>query len=95
VGGGASPLDRLGQLQAIGWADLWGWVRLASGSLFKRKQEWSRRTIHKNINEQNLHRVQRIVQAHDRADGDERQRSRRSTQLEGKEVLDVVEYRFA
>ena len=52
-------------------------------------------TIHQNVNEQDLHGIEGIAEAKHRAQRDQRQGSRGSAQLERKEVLNVVEYRFA
>lgn len=48
-------------------------------------------TIHQYINEQDLHGVEWVGKAEHGAECDERERSNGSTQLEGKEVGDVME----
>ena len=53
------------------------------------------RTVHEDIDKQDLHRIQRIAQPKHRAERDQRQRSRSRAQLERQEVLNVVENRFA
>src|SRR6266702_5573535 len=50
-------------------------------------------TVHKDVDEQDLHRIARIAQPEHCAQRDERERRRRGAELERQDVLDVVEYR--
>ena len=54
---------------------------------------WAR-TVHEDVDEQDLHGVQRIAQAEECTEGDQRQCSHSCTELERQEVLDVMEDRF-
>lgn len=55
---------------------------------------WTR-TVHEDVDEEDLHRVQRIAKPEERTEGDQRQGCARGTELEGQEVLNVVEDGFA
>ena len=85
----ASRRGRWGQLRATGSADLSGHlstnIRLKAGLL----------TVHEDIDEQDLHSVERVTQTEHRAQRDERERRSSGTELEGQEVLDVMENRLA
>ena len=52
-------------------------------------------TIHENVNEEDLHCVQGIAQAKECAESNQSQGCNSRAELEGKEVLDVVEDGFA
>jgi hypothetical protein len=52
-------------------------------------------TVHEDVDEQDLHSVERIAQPEHRAQRDERERCRGSAELERQEVLDIMEYRLA
>src|SRR6266702_1889127 len=52
-------------------------------------------TVYKDVDEQDLHRSERIAQPKHRAQRAQRERRRRGAELEGQEVLDVVEYRLS
>lgn len=52
-------------------------------------------TVHKNIDKQYLHSIERITQPKERAECNERQSSNCSAELERQKVLDVMEDRFA
>lgn len=52
-------------------------------------------TVHDDVDPQNLHGVERIGDAHESCQRDQRQRGDGSGQLEAHEVADVVEYAFA
>ena len=55
---------------------------------------WAR-TVHEDVDEEDLHRVQRVAKPEERTEGDQRQGRAGGTELERQEVLDVVEDGFA
>ena len=57
-------------------------------------QTQRRLAVHENIDEKNLHGVQRVAQSEEGTQRDESQRSNCSTELEGKEILNIMEDRF-
>lgn len=52
-------------------------------------------TIHEDIDEEDLHGVERIGELKRGAEGDQGESSDRCAQLEGEEILNIVEDRFA
>ncbi len=52
-------------------------------------------TVHEDVDEEDLHGVQGVAQAEEGGEGDQRQRRTRRAELEGQEVLNVVEDGFA
>ena len=52
-------------------------------------------TVHKNINKEDLHSIQRIAQTEKGTERDKSEGGCRGAQLECKEVLDVMEDGFA
>lgn len=54
-----------------------------------------RHTVHENVDEQNLHGIKRIAHPEHRTEGDEGQSSASRAELEGQEVLNIMEDGFA
>lgn len=55
----------------------------------------SERTIHQNIDEEDLHRIERVAESKERAQCDQGQRGGGGAELEGQKVLDVMEDGFS
>jgi len=60
-----------------------------------RRREREERTIHEDVDKQDLHRVERVGHSKGCRDGDDREGSDGGGELEDQEVLDVVEDRFS
>lgn len=58
------------------------------------EQSVKRRTVHEDVNEKNLHSIQRIAETEHGAERNECKGGDCSTELESKEVLDIVEDGF-
>lgn len=58
-------------------------------------QRLGRRPVHDDVDPEDLHGIERIRDAHQRGQGDQRQRRNRCAQLEAHKVADVVEDGFA
>ena len=64
--------------------------RSSSSSLLRKLGD----ALDEDVDEEDLHRVQRVAKPEERTEGDQRQGRARGTELEGQEVLDVVEDGF-
>lgn len=52
-------------------------------------------TIHENVDEQNLHGIKRVAHSEHSTEGDEGQSSTSRAELEGQEILNIMEDGFA
>ena len=53
-----------------------------------------KRTVHQDVDEENLHCIQRIFKMEHHTECDQSQCCNRRAQLERQEVLNIVKYRF-